>query len=320
MRGQLMPKRTVLVPLDDSELSRTILPPVQGFFAPEGWDVVLFRAEPAPRGAASHDRRIVQAVVADEGGPAIPASGAAEGPEPVRAEPGWARLERGMREELHADVRSLARGGYTVTVAVHFGPDPARELIRFAGEAGVDLLAMATHGNTDLARRLDRSVASGVLRRLTIPILLMRAANGPGTPLGAGGTDARAPSAAPPRPATLAGLRGFGLLIVRRAPDGDIVEASGHWRPENRQPRLHRLKHALDTAAPVTFEGPISDPGSGGIEIDEATIQVYLTGIHHHSGGDGTAHVIARFVVPDVLSQPAGPEGPEQGTRTPRHG
>jgi nucleotide-binding universal stress UspA family protein len=315
-----MPKRTVLVPLDDSELSRTILPPVQGFLAPGGWDVVLFRAEPAPRRAASQDLRIVQAVVADEVGPAIPAGGAAQGPDSAGAEAGWARFDRGLREELHGDVRSLARGGYTVSVAVHFGPDPARELIRFAGEAGVDLLAMATHGSTGLARRLDRSVASGVLRRLTIPILLMRAANGPGVPLGASGTDARASSAAIPRPATLAGLRGFGLLIVRRAPEGDIVEASGHWRPENRHAKLHRLKHALDSAAPVTFEGPISDPGSGGIEIDEAATQVYLTGIDHHSGDDGRAHVTARFVVPDVLDQPAGPEGPDQGTRVPRHG
>lgn len=44
------------------------------------------------------------------------------------------------------------------------GEDPAREILHYAVEEGVDLIAMATHGRTGLARVVMGSVADKMLR------------------------------------------------------------------------------------------------------------------------------------------------------------
>jgi nucleotide-binding universal stress UspA family protein len=56
---------------------------------------------------------------------------------------------------------------------VRFG-DPAEEIAALARCANVDIVAMATHGQTGLRHLLIGSVAEHVLRDLTIPVLLIR--------------------------------------------------------------------------------------------------------------------------------------------------
>ena len=43
--------------------------------------------------------------------------------------------------------------------------DPAREIVRYAADAGMDLIVMGTHGRTGLERLLMGSVAEKVMRR-----------------------------------------------------------------------------------------------------------------------------------------------------------
>jgi len=54
---------------------------------------------------------------------------------------------------------------------------PAEEILAAAADSGVDMIAMATHGRTGVGRLLFGSVAEAVLRRATVPVFLMRAAD-----------------------------------------------------------------------------------------------------------------------------------------------
>jgi nucleotide-binding universal stress UspA family protein len=52
--------------------------------------------------------------------------------------------------------------------------DPAKELIRYAVDAGIDLIVMGTHGRTGLERLLMGSVAEKVLRGAPCSVLVVK--------------------------------------------------------------------------------------------------------------------------------------------------
>jgi nucleotide-binding universal stress UspA family protein len=54
--------------------------------------------------------------------------------------------------------------------------DPAGEIVRIAAEEGVDMIVLGTHGRSGISRMLMGSVAEGVVRRASCPVLVSRAA------------------------------------------------------------------------------------------------------------------------------------------------
>jgi nucleotide-binding universal stress UspA family protein len=52
--------------------------------------------------------------------------------------------------------------------------DPATEIIRYASEAGMDLIVMGTHGRTGLERLLMGSVAEKVMRDAVCSVLVVK--------------------------------------------------------------------------------------------------------------------------------------------------
>ena len=63
--------------------------------------------------------------------------------------------------------------GINVTTQLAYGP-VVKAILNIAGETGADLIALATHGFSGLARVSYGSVAAGVLQAADIPILLVR--------------------------------------------------------------------------------------------------------------------------------------------------
>jgi nucleotide-binding universal stress UspA family protein len=55
------------------------------------------------------------------------------------------------------------------------GGDPAKEILRVAGDIDADLIVMGTHGRTRLSRLLMGSVAEMVSRKAVCPVLTMKA-------------------------------------------------------------------------------------------------------------------------------------------------
>jgi nucleotide-binding universal stress UspA family protein len=84
------------------------------------------------------------------------------------------RIEGDLRDYLRGFEHPLAREGVAVSSEVRFGR-AAEEIITFASDMKIDLIAMSTHGRSGLARWAYGSVADRVLHSARCPVLLVRA-------------------------------------------------------------------------------------------------------------------------------------------------
>ena len=164
-------KRHILVPLDGSEFSQKIIPHLCRLCDPATDAIILLRvADPA---------------ISILGGPARTVSMAWTQPLYVSARdaeyvqhPIYAmQLEQNessaLEQDLLLDKHELESLGFETTVEVRFG-DPAKEIAAVVQQRSVDLIAMATHGRTGLPNLLMGSVAAQVMRRVDVPVLLVR--------------------------------------------------------------------------------------------------------------------------------------------------
>ena len=81
-------------------------------------------------------------------------------------------IEQGTTE-LKAFVEKRISGDVKITPVVVAGT-PAEEIKRFAEEAGVDLIVLATHGRTGLRHIVMGSVAEKVVRLSSVPVLTVK--------------------------------------------------------------------------------------------------------------------------------------------------
>ncbi len=144
-----MSTRTILVPVDGSEVSGRILEVAEGFMG-AGSQVVLLRVT-EPRG-------VLETVQAHR----------------ERLDGAWVHLERLRDQLLHrgVDARALLQEGA-----------PDQVILAAAEREAASLVVMTTHGRSGLPRWLLGSVAERVLRGATAPLLLATPkalAGGPG--------------------------------------------------------------------------------------------------------------------------------------------
>jgi nucleotide-binding universal stress UspA family protein len=164
-------QRKVLIPLDGSRFMRQILPCVQKVLAPENYELVLLRvAVPAE---LMLDPPIIPAIT-EVPLPLYhtPWHVEREKRQPL-AEGGVVTLPPDLEEEMARDVRVLEDAGFTVSTVVRYG-DYAEEIIQFARENEVDLIAMATHARKGMSRIVFGSNAERVLHCLPAPVMLLR--------------------------------------------------------------------------------------------------------------------------------------------------
>ena len=143
------PKRRILVPIDESDRSVTALEFALDTY-PEETIVALHVIDPAeyPSGGI-------------EAGTVVDFDRFREEYE-----------NRG--EELLEDARSLAtEAGVDVETTLETGR-PARTIVSYAEEAGVDHIVMGSHGRTGASRILLGSVAENVTRRSPVPVTVVR--------------------------------------------------------------------------------------------------------------------------------------------------
>ncbi|MBI1847941.1 MAG: universal stress protein [Candidatus Rokubacteria bacterium] len=140
--------KRVLVPLDGSPVAEAIVPFLLEIAGPLDMEVVLLRVlQPLPAATTEVTSAVSLASVE--------------------------LLETDAHEYLMPVAAELQGRGVKVETLVRRG-DPAREIVHAAKEAGVDLIAMTTHGRTGFGRLLFGSVAEAVLREAEIPLFLMR--------------------------------------------------------------------------------------------------------------------------------------------------
>ena len=96
----------------------------------------------------------------------------------ARNQPRLAESEEMLRDQAYLEgVRAaFAAEGFAAEAILECG-EPADEIIRAARERGVDLIAMSTHGHRGLADLLLGSTVTRVRHAVSVPILLLRAAD-----------------------------------------------------------------------------------------------------------------------------------------------
>ena len=140
--------RSILVPLDGSELAESVLPLLTEIAGPLDMTIVLMCVlEPIP-------------------------SMAIEGTGPIVVDDLDAR-RRDAAEYLAPVAIGLRARGIETTWTVRVGR-AEDEIIVAARTVGADLIAMSTHGRSGLGRLLFGSVAEQVLRHADVPVFLMR--------------------------------------------------------------------------------------------------------------------------------------------------
>jgi nucleotide-binding universal stress UspA family protein len=135
----------ILVPLDGSMLAEGVLPHVQALVKSLGTELVLLRV------AFTH---------------IFP------GADPIQSQ---VTAVQEAEDYVSGLAKRLQEEGVRAEAKVRYG-DPVEEILDHVTWDHIDLIAMATHGRTGLARVVMGSVAENVLRRTSVPMLLMRAA------------------------------------------------------------------------------------------------------------------------------------------------
>jgi nucleotide-binding universal stress UspA family protein len=144
----LMVYKRILVPLDGSTLGEAVLGCVAGV-------------------AKLNDAEVTLLTV-------IPPEGFPESEEFARVQhlPGPDALVRAYLEEKVAELQQI---GVKASIAIRDGFS-FEEILKYAEEQHVDLIAMSTHGRTGLTRVLLGSTADRVARTAKAPVMLVRSA------------------------------------------------------------------------------------------------------------------------------------------------
>ncbi len=148
----------IMVPLDGSEVAECVLPQIE---------MIAKSCQPSPK------ITLVRVVTPLKLYSAFDFGGVAEYISPEQIQ----RLEddskKNAQDYLARQVSRLKDRGLTAEADVTFGM-ASQTLTKYAGEHGVDLIVIATHGRSGINEWFWGSVAERVLKTSKIPVLMVR--------------------------------------------------------------------------------------------------------------------------------------------------
>lgn len=157
--------RRILVPLDGSPAAEQALGHARGLARATGAILILLSVALTP-----YDHLLATAPP-----PPVPATGAGPPPASVTtsAVAPWETEAERITEYLQAQAEALRREGLPVETELTYGK-PAAEITAVSKRVAADILVMATHGRSGLARVRLGSVALEVAQTSRLPVLLVR--------------------------------------------------------------------------------------------------------------------------------------------------
>jgi nucleotide-binding universal stress UspA family protein len=172
----------ILVPMDGSKLSESVIPYVKEICQRcDTIEVILLHVVRPPTGHAAATFLPMDSDFPSERMPASE-SDVETALHPIFREQEIASVRASAEAALTPMSQQLQEDGISAQVAVAFGR-PAQEIVEFAEREGMDLIAMCTHGRSGIGRWLLGSTADKVLRGTYLPVLLARPAGVSGAPL-----------------------------------------------------------------------------------------------------------------------------------------
>jgi nucleotide-binding universal stress UspA family protein len=151
--------KTILVPLDGSNLGEAVLAPAMELARLAGGRLILLRVVPPPPPLAM------------AGPDPITGVGMASALDPAEL----VEVQREVADEYLNALQARLQSPVPFQIRESFG-QPAEQIVAAAHAEGADLIAMSTHGRHGLERFFQGSVADEVLRHADVPLLLVRPA------------------------------------------------------------------------------------------------------------------------------------------------
>ena len=169
----------ILIPLDGSKFAEAVIKPVVDLAGPAGGEVHLIQVVKPAEATIDWDRQPTAEphAVGDYTVPGLQGRGIAYEVGGVAAE-SQAQADERVRETARDYLRSIIHQSFPsgATAVAVSGDDPAKEILNYARREKVDLIAIATHGRTGLARMMMGSVAGTLLQSHVAPLLMVRPA------------------------------------------------------------------------------------------------------------------------------------------------
>lgn len=165
--------KQVLVTLDGSPLSEAVLPHVLELAAGSGIRVTLMAVadQPEPIGTVRVEKRgLIDAAGNLEEVTLQETQAIREG---ETREQALQRVQDELQVYLEKQAKPFWDQGIETKCIVKIG-EPVQEIVDYARRQDVDLVAMATHGRTGLARLVFGSVTTRVLATVAKPVLVVR--------------------------------------------------------------------------------------------------------------------------------------------------
>lgn len=163
-----MAKTKVLIALNQSELSRQIVPCVEKLFAPADSELILFYATRPPAAAGFGEPDLSAGYVQRPGDePVKPTL------HPIYASQQEDSIKAHVRAELEPVTRHLRDAGYEVSIKVRFDKDPVDAIQRVIVKSEIDLVAMSTRAHVGVTRFFFKNIADTIALKTQIPMLLM---------------------------------------------------------------------------------------------------------------------------------------------------
>lgn len=159
-----MTQKKILITLDGSTMSRQILPKVRSLFTPQEAELIFLRIAMPPTDPP--------AMAYAQESQAMPDIQYVQWDSQIAAQE-WQAYRSAIEGELKQEAADFQRAGYTVQTVVDIGA-PVDAIAEYIEIHAIDLLAMATHGRRGISKMLLGSVAEELLRKVSIPILLVR--------------------------------------------------------------------------------------------------------------------------------------------------
>ena len=164
-----MTKNTVLVALNQSELSQKVIPSVETLFAPETHRLVLYFITRPPSAAGFGEPDLSAGYAPMPGDqPVMPTL------HPIYESQQRDSIKAHVRAELLPLTNRLETAGYEVSVKLGFSNHPADSIARYSRECGADLVAMTTRARVGVTRFFFRNIADHVAENTAVPVLLVR--------------------------------------------------------------------------------------------------------------------------------------------------
>ncbi len=148
--------KRILVPHDGSAFAERVLPHVLELAKQFSSEIHLLEVVPAQP----------PALLTEEAGEQLNPEAALEALDQVQE-----NIREAGRKRLKGLATNLQRDGFVVRWAVVDG-DPVHEILAYADQHQIELIAMASHGRTGLARAILGSTTDAVLRRANQTMLI----------------------------------------------------------------------------------------------------------------------------------------------------